>query len=105
MDDAARVRFRKRVGHLFGDAQRVCRWQGAARQSIGERFVFDVLHRDEMLAGVLADFIDCADIAVVERRRGSSFRTSRASAVLSVPDSARRTLIATSRLSAGSSPR
>jgi hypothetical protein len=70
MDDAVRVRFRERVGHLFGDAQRVCHWQVAASQSIGERFTFDVLHRDEMLAGVLADFVNRAHIGVVERRRG-----------------------------------
>ncbi len=46
--------------------------QRAAREPIGERLALDVLHRDEVLAPVLADFVDGADVGVIER--GSRLR-------------------------------
>ena len=42
-------------------------------QTVGQRFSFEKLHGDEQLAAVFADFVDLADVRVIDACRGSRF--------------------------------
>ncbi len=69
VDDPAGVQRGERGQHAQTDRQRVRGAQRSASQPLGQRFAFQELHRDEQPAGVLADFIDLADVRMVDARR------------------------------------
>ena len=70
MDDAAGVQRRERGQHAQTDRHRFRCAQRSAPQPLGQRFAFEQLHRDEQAAAVFADFVDLADVRVVDARRG-----------------------------------
>ena len=69
MDDAARVGAHERAGDLCQDPGRLGELERAALDASGERFAFVAGHRDEVMALPFADFVDGADVRVVERTR------------------------------------
>ena len=85
VDDACGVRGVERVGHLRDDAGDLGDWQRTAGEASREGFALVVRHRDERLAGVVADLVDRRDVRVIERaggarlpqQAGRGFRTAR----------------------------
>ena len=69
MDDPARVQRGERGQHAQTDRHRLRRAQRPLSQPLGQRFAFEQLHRDEQPAAVLADFVDLADVRMVDARR------------------------------------
>ena len=69
MDDAFRVSFPKRVRDLARDLERLADIDRSARDSSRESFSFDVLHHDEAAALIFDDFVDRADVRVIQPRR------------------------------------
>ena len=61
----------ERVGHLRDDAGDLGDRQGPAGEASGERFSLVVRHRDERLAGVVADLVDRRDVRMIERAGGA----------------------------------
>ena len=59
----------ERIGHLLRDANRFGDRERAACQPFGEGLALDVLHGNEQRAVVLTDFVDRADVRVIERGR------------------------------------
>ena len=66
--DAARVGVRERVGQLLAVAQDLLDGQRALGQARAQRLPLDQLHGDVGLAVGLADFVDRADVRMVELR-------------------------------------
>ena len=84
MDHAALVRVRERPCHL-----RAVRRHGARRQAVpwnclGKRPSLDELHRDEGLAVEVTDFVDGADVRMVQRGRGARLGEKAAARLLGV---------------------
>ena len=73
MDDASLVRVRQRVSHLARIAQGRVERDAAACQHRVQRLAGDVLHGDVWLAAGLTDFVNGADVGVVEARGGAGF--------------------------------
>ena len=67
MDDAALVRVGQRIGQLTPVVRDLLVWQRAGVQQRAERASLDQLHRNVRLAVGFADFVDGADVRVVER--------------------------------------
>ena len=70
VDDASRVRGVERVGDLDGQFEQQPRLERFARNAVPERLPLQELHGDERLAFVFADFVDRANVRMVERRGG-----------------------------------
>ena len=66
MDDPNRVRSAQRVGDLGDDARHIRDRERPARQTSRERFSLIERHRDKRLAFRLADFVNRADMRMVE---------------------------------------
>ena len=83
VDDAGGVCGVERVGHLRDDAGDLGHRQRPAGEASRQRFALVVRHRDERLAGVVADLVDRRDVGMIERaggarlpqQAGSGFRT------------------------------
>ena len=73
MDYAVRVRLCKRVGDLQPDVERLLNTETAAFDAPGERFAFDVVHCDERNFALVVDFVDCANVRVIQSRGGTGF--------------------------------
>ena len=73
MDDAVRVRFRKRISDLRSDGKRFFQFHRLSLESQIERLAFNVLHCDEAAAICFADFIDRADVWMIECRHRARF--------------------------------
>ena len=73
MDHAALVRVGERVGELQAVANDLLGGQGTGGEPRVERLSLDELHRDVGLAVRLADFVDRADVRMVERGGGPGF--------------------------------
>ncbi len=71
MDDAARVQGRERSEHSERERHRFGRAERPAAQPLGQDFTLEQLHRDVQLPVLLADFVDLADVRVVDARRGA----------------------------------
>ena len=71
MDDAARVRRRKRFGGLASDAHDIGGRQRAAQEAGPQRLALHVLHHDEGLGVVFEHFVDGADEGVGQRGGGA----------------------------------
>src|SRR5215472_14650275 len=63
----------KRIGDLNSEIEQLLHIGPVARQIAVERLAFNQLHGDEILAVGLADFVDDADVRVIERRGGARF--------------------------------
>ena len=73
MDDAAFVGVGQGAGYRDAIAQRVVNAQRSRRKGAGERRAIHELHRDERQAVFGPDFVDCADVGMVQRRGGLRF--------------------------------
>ena len=73
MNDAFAVSGIERIGNLDGNRDNALRIQGACGDQVFQRHAIQVLHGDERLAFVAPDFVDGADIGVIERRCASCF--------------------------------
>ena len=71
VDDAGGVGGVERVGHLRDEAGDLGHRQRTAGKASGEGFALVVRHRDERLAGVVADLVDRGDVRVIERAGGA----------------------------------
>jgi len=68
VDDAAGVRGVETVGDLDAEIEHAVERQRSARDLLLQRVAVEQLHHDELLALVLADVVNRADVRVVERR-------------------------------------
>ena len=68
MDDAADVCGVERVGDLRCPSQAVVHLAADGLDAMLQCFALEQLHGDEMLVFVFADFVDGADVRMVERR-------------------------------------
>ena len=57
----------ERIGHLCDQASDLGHRQWSAGKASGERFALVMRHRDERLAGEVADLVDRSDVRVIER--------------------------------------
>ncbi len=73
MDDAPAVRHLERFGQLQAQIDHGLHWYAGPRQPMPERLTFEQLHRNERTAVVIADFVDRADVWMIERRGSPSF--------------------------------
>ena len=73
MDDAARVRRVQRVGDLNGQIEEPAQRHRLAVDLFFQRAAFEQLEHDEGTPLVLADFVDGADVGMIQRRRGARF--------------------------------
>src|SRR5690348_1869021 len=72
MDDSAFVRSIECVGNLNGQQQHLFHFQWLPADAVLQRDSIQKLHRDKGLAMLVVNFVDGADVRMVER--GSSFR-------------------------------
>ena len=68
VDDAVAVRGVERVGDLDTEIEQVVERQRTAREPLLQRLAFEQLHHHELLAVVLADVVQRADVRVAQRR-------------------------------------
>jgi hypothetical protein len=61
----------QRIRDLNGEIQQLADRHRLATHSRAERLPLDQFHHDEMLLVVAIDFVNRADVGVVERRRGA----------------------------------
>src|SRR5208282_6433596 len=73
MDDAFRVSGVERVGNFDGEVEEQIELERAAANAVLERRALHVFHGDEGAPFVLANFIDGADVGMIERGSGASF--------------------------------
>ena len=73
--DAFRVSGVERVGDFNGECDQRLIVERAAHDHVLQRQAIQILHRDETLALVFADFVDGADIGMVEGGGGAGFAT------------------------------
>ena len=66
-----RVRFVERVGDLQADLDGLAQRQRPVRDPLREQLALDVLHDDEVGAGVLADVVGDGDVRRAQHRRGA----------------------------------
>ena len=69
MRQTAEVRVRQRVRDLRSVAHDILNGQASGRNEVRERLPFHQLHDDEGLVVVDADFVDGADVRVIQARR------------------------------------
>jgi hypothetical protein len=73
MNDAAFMRMGQGVGDLRPVADNALRREAVGGDEGTEGLPLDIGHRNEALTFVLTDFLDRADVRVVQRRRGAGF--------------------------------
>jgi hypothetical protein len=73
MDDAAIVRVRERLSDLRSVPNHGFRREAARRNYLSELPPFDELHDDEGGRAFLADFVNCADVWMIQRGRRARF--------------------------------
>jgi hypothetical protein len=73
MDDAFGVRCVERVGNFHAEGEKSVHVRGARCDALLDGLTLQQLHGDEALAVVLGDFVDGADIGMVQGSRGSRF--------------------------------
>ena len=71
VDDALRVGSIESVGYLDRERKQRVSFQRAAGDHVLQREAVEKLHGDEALAFVLADFVDGADVRMVQRGSGA----------------------------------
>ena len=70
MNDALAVRRIKSIRNLHRVFEQLLDGHGTFRQLMFQCLPGEHFHDDELLAACFADFVDCADIWMVQRRRG-----------------------------------
>jgi hypothetical protein len=73
MDDAARVCRRQRIGDLNRQTDQSIGRERLAMDLVGERVPFEELEYQERSVICVANFVDRADVRMIQRRRGASF--------------------------------
>ena len=73
MNDTPRMRFRQRFADLYSHVDNFIGRHRRLDQPGRERLTLDVLHDDEDRVAVLVDFINCADVRMIEGRCRPSF--------------------------------
>src|SRR6516165_10520774 len=71
VNDAFRMRSVKRIGNLDRELQQKIGLKGLTTDAVLERDAFEVLHDDEGLAVLLVDFVNGANVRVVQGGGGS----------------------------------
>ena len=71
MDDALRVGGVQRIGNLDGEVEQFVRLEQFPGNALLQGLALQQLHSDEGLAFVLADFVNRADVGMVQRRGGA----------------------------------
>src|SRR5438132_6096001 len=62
MNDAVQVSFCERVCHLHCDVERLAQLKRLALDAACEGFAFDILHHDESMVIISANFVDGTDV-------------------------------------------
>ena len=70
MDDAGGVGFGQRLRRLYADIHHFAGRQRGFPDPLGKALAVDVLHDDEDAAVLFADFVNGADVGMVERGSG-----------------------------------
>src|SRR5713226_6037907 len=70
MYDPSRVGLRQGIRELRGNRQGFTDLEGLVPDSTRQCLTLDVLHYNEALATICADFVNMADVRMVKRRRG-----------------------------------
>ncbi len=70
MDDAGGVGFGQRLRRLYADIHHFAGREWGLPDPLGKALAVDVLHDDEDAAALFADFVNGADIGMVERGGG-----------------------------------
>ena len=73
VNDAFGVRGFERVGDLDAEIEKLLGLERAAFDAMLERFAFEQLHGDERLAIVLANFVNRADVRMIQAGGGARF--------------------------------
>jgi hypothetical protein len=73
MDNSLPMRGVKRVGDFYGDGNKFFGMQRAAVDLVLQSDTIEILHGDEALLAIFANFINGADVGMVQRRGGPSF--------------------------------
>ena len=73
MDDAAFMRRFQSIGKLQAQLEHFINGQRTPANVLAESLAFQQFHGDEVLALLLSDLIDSADMGVAERRRRPRF--------------------------------
>ena len=73
MHETAPVQRRQRRQHAERDRQGVGHAQRAAPEAVAQRLALEELHGNEQRAGVLADFVNLADVRMVDARGRPGF--------------------------------
>jgi hypothetical protein len=73
VDDVAAVRLGKRVGDFKHVLKRLVNGERAAVDGLLERAPFDVLHHEEERALGFVDFVNRADVRMINGRSGAGF--------------------------------
>src|SRR5215475_5285277 len=72
----------QRIRNLYRDGKRRLRINTGSRKSIGERAPLDELHHDERTALIFSDFVNRADVGMIDACSGSCLSNKPASCVL-----------------------
>ena len=73
VDDAFRMRCFERFGDFHRQIQQQPHFQWPVRDAVLQRGAFQKLHRNKRLRIVLADFVNRADVWMIQRRGGARF--------------------------------
>ena len=73
MDDSLAVRGIEGVGHFDRQGEQALELHRPALDQVLQGLAAEALHHDEEMAIVLADFVDGADVGMVQRRSGAGF--------------------------------
>ena len=75
VDDALGMSRRQRVGNLDGHLEEMLQFHRAIPDTVLQRLPIKKFHSDKASAILFANFVDRANVGMVQRRRGASFTT------------------------------
>jgi hypothetical protein len=84
VDDAGLVRGREGVGHLHGHVERLFQRHPFAVEARAQSLAVNELHRDEVRAVFVADFVDGDDVRVVQGGGGRRLALEAAQSVFAL---------------------
>lgn len=73
VDDAFRMSGIESISDLNSRVEKQIQFEGAAGDAFAKRLAFQKLHGDEGAAFVFADFVNCADVGMVQGGSGAGF--------------------------------
>jgi len=73
MNDAFAVSSIERIGNLDGNGDHTLSIQSSCRYQVFQRYAIQVLHSDKCLTLVFPNFVDGADVWMIERRSSTRF--------------------------------